>query len=369
MNIDYANLNYQYRLYQDEIDAAIQEVLDSSRYILGPQNQALEKELAEFTGASSCIVCSSGTDALQLALMSLGIGPGHEVITTPFTFISTAGMIAHLGALPVFVDIDQETYNIDPDLIEQVITERTRAILPVSLYGQPADMQEINDVAARYQLPVIEDAAQSFGATYHSRSSCNLSQLACTSFFPAKPLGCYGDGGAVFTSQEELAQKIECLRVHGQNERYQHKYLGLAARMDTIQAAVLLTKLRHYPEEIKMRQKVASVYNELLRDLAIVPVLKNDRTSIWSQYSIRVKDRDQVRAGLQQAGIPTAVHYPLPLHLQECFAYLGYKRGDFPRAEAISNEILSLPMNPFLSREEQEYIALNFRKICRARLQ
>lgn len=369
MKIDYANLNYQYLLYQDEIDAAIQEVLNSSRYILGPQNQKLEKELAAFTGASYCIVCSSGTDALQLALMSLGIGPGHEVITTPFTFISTAGMIAHLGALPVFADIDQETYNIDPNLIEQAITEKTRAILPVSLYGQPADMQEINDVAGRYQLPVIEDAAQSFGATYHNRSSCNLSQLGCTSFFPAKPLGCYGDGGAVFTSQEDLAQIIECLRVHGQNERYQHKYLGLAARMDTIQAAVLLTKLRHYPEEIKMRQEVASIYNELLRDLVITPALKNDRTSIWSQYSIRVKDRDQVKAGLQQAGIPTAVHYPLPLHLQQCFAYLGYKRGDFPRAEAISNEILSLPMNPFLSREEQEYIALNLRKICRARLQ
>ncbi|MEJ2070460.1 MAG: DegT/DnrJ/EryC1/StrS family aminotransferase [Syntrophobacterales bacterium] len=237
MQIDFANLNHQYLLYKEEIDAAIHQVLDSSKYIMGPQIQELEQKLAQFTNADHCIVCSSGTDALQLSLKALDIGPGDEVITTPFTFIATAEMISHVGARPVFVDIDEETYNIDPGLVEQAITGQTRAILPVSLYGQPADMDEINELAVRHNLPVIEDAAQSFGATYKGRLSCNLSELGCTSFFPAKPLGCYGDGGAVFTSNEALATKIKGLRIHGQNKRYRHKYLGIGGRMDTIQAA------------------------------------------------------------------------------------------------------------------------------------
>jgi UDP-2-acetamido-2-deoxy-ribo-hexuluronate aminotransferase len=217
-------------------------------------------------------------------------------------------------------------------------------------------MDEINDLAVRKKLTVIEDAAQSFGAEYKGKMSCNLSDLGCTSFFPSKPLGCYGDGGAVFTSNDQLARKMSSLRVHGQSKRYHHKYLGIGARMDTIQAAVLLAKFRHYPGEIKLRQEAAHVYDQLLEDLVVTPMVKADRSSVWAQYSIRVKDRDMVQDGLLKAGIPTAVHYPMPLHLQECFKYLGYGPGDFPVAEAISDEIISLPMNPFLTRQEQEYI-------------
>ncbi len=356
MKIDFAKLNHQYELYKEEIDSAIHEVLDSSGYILGPQVSLLEQKLAEFTGAGHSIACSSGTDALLLALVALDIGPGDEVITTPFTFIATAEMIAHVGARPVFVDIEEKTYNIDPGKIEQAVTGKTRAIMPVSLYGQTADMDEIKALAAKHYLPVIEDAAQSFGATYKEKTSCNLSEIGCTSFFPAKPLGCYGDGGAVFTSDDQLAEKIKCLHVHGQNQRYRHKYLGICARMDTIQAAVLLVKLEHYQEEMKMRQRVADLYSELLDGLVATPKLGKDRTSVWAQYSIRVKNRDKVQEHLAQAGIPTAVHYPMPLHMQECFQYLGYSKGDFPVAEAVSDEIMSLPMNPFLTREEQKYI-------------
>ncbi len=362
MKIDFANLNMQYKLYKKEIDEAIHEVLDSSRYIMGPQISELEKKLAGFTGAEFCIACSSGTDALLLSLMALDIGPGDEVITTPFTFIATAEMIAHVGASPVFADIDQETYNIDPAKIEQAITDKTRAIMPVSLYGQPADMEAINRVAAQKNLPVIEDAAQSFGAEYKGKLSCSLSELGCTSFFPAKPLGCYGDGGAVFTSDSELALKMESLRVHGQNERYCHKYIGIGARMDTIQAAVLLAKLKHYPKEIELRQQVAGMYNFLLDDLVVTPIVRDDRTSVWAQYSIRHKNRDLIQDELKKAGIPTAVHYPMPLHLQECFKYLGYGPGDFPVAEAVSEEIMSLPMNPFLTRPELEYISKALRQ-------
>lgn len=357
MKIDFAKLSHQYKLYKQEIDTAIHEVLDSSSYVLGPQVALLEQKLAQFTGAGHSIACSSGTDALQLALMALDIGPGDEVITTPFTFIATAEMIARVQATPVFVDIEDRTYNIDPGKIEDAITARTKAIMPVSLYGQTSDMDEIAALGAKYNLPVIEDAAQSFGATYKGKKSCNLSALGCTSFFPAKPLGCYGDGGAVFTSDDQLAEKIRCLHVHGQNQRYRHKYLGICARMDTIQAAVLLVKLGHYQEEMKMRQRVADLYSELLDGPAAVPKLGKDRTSVWAQYSIRVKNRDKVQEYLSGAGIPTAVHYPMPLHLQECFEYLKYSKGDFPTAEAVSREIMSLPMNPFLTEEEQQYTA------------
>ena len=356
MKIDFANLNHQYKLYKQEIDAAIHEVLDSSRYIMGPQINELGIQLAAFTGSKHCILCSSGTDALLLALMALDIGPGDDVITTPFTFIATGEMIAHLGARPVFVDINETTYNLDPSLIEGAITDMTKAVMPVSLYGQTADMDEINTLAAKYNIAVIEDAAQSFGAEYKGRKSCNLSEFGCTSFFPAKPLGCYGDGGAVFTNNDEAAAKIKCLRVHGQNQRYRHKYLGIGARMDTLQAAVLLAKLRHYPDEIMKRQDVAEQYTRLLKDVVITPQVRDDRTSVWAQYSIRVKNRDQVQESLKQAGIPTAVHYPMPLHVQECFQYLGLGQGDFPVSEIVSKEIMSLPMNPFLTRDEQEFV-------------
>ena len=363
MKIDFANLQYQYQLYKQDIDAAVQRVLDSSMYVMGPQIKELEVKLAAFTGAAHCITCSSGTDALQLSLMALGIGSGDQVITTPFTFIATAEMIAHLGARPVFVDIDPGTYNIDAQKIEQAITGKTKAIMPVSLYGQPADMDDINSLAADFNLPVIEDAAQSFGATYQGRASCNLSTIGCTSFFPAKPLGCYGDGGAVFTNQPSLAEKIRSLRVHGQDGRYEHRYIGLGARMDTMQAAVLLAKLPHYGQEIGKRQEVAKRYTKLLQDMVKTPKVMEDRTSVWAQYSIQVSNRDHLRRHLSQAGIPTAVHYPKPLHLQDCFSYLGYRAGDFPVAEEVSSRIMSLPMNAFVSYQEQDYICRKIHEI------
>jgi len=352
MNIDFANLNRQYLRYKDEIDKAMQDVINTSSFIMGDDVKALEDELQDYTGAKYAITCSSGTDALLLAMMALDVQPGDEVITTPFTFIATAETIAFLGATPVFVDIDEETYNIDATKIEEKITAKTKAIIPVSLYGQPSDMDEINAIAKKYNLKVIEDAAQSFGSEYKGKKSCNLGDIGCTSFFPAKPLGCFGDGGAVFTNDDTLAEKIRSLRIHGQTSRYHHKYIGMGGRMDTIQAAVLRVKLRHYDDDLKRREKVAKAYAQ---SIAIAD-LKSDRRSAWAQFSLRVKNRDEIQAQLKAKGIPTAVHYPNPLHLQECFEYLGYKPGDFPIVEKVSGEIMSLPMNPDLNQDELMYI-------------
>jgi UDP-2-acetamido-2-deoxy-ribo-hexuluronate aminotransferase len=358
MNIDFANLKKQHEAYKAEIEAAMASVVDSCAFIMGPDVAALEEELAAFTGAKYAITCSSGTDALQLALMAIDIRPGDEVITTPFTFIATGEMIAHLGAKPVFVDIDEATYNIDPSKIEGAITPKTKAIVPVSLYGQPADMDEINAIAQKHNLIVIEDAAQSFGATYKGRKSCNLSTIGCTSFFPAKPLGCYGDGGALFTSDDALAEKIKSLRLHGQSRRYHHKHIGIGGRLDTIQAAVLRVKLRYYDRDITLRQRVAAAYDRLLADKDLIrPAIKSNRTSVWAQYSLRVKNRDALQEHLKQKGIPTAIHYPLPLHLQECFGCLEHKAGDFPISEQVSQEIMSLPMNGYLTEDEIVYVA------------
>ena len=343
--------------YKKEIDKQIAEVLDSSMYIGGEKVTLLEEKLAEFSGSKKAIVCSSGTDALLLSLMALGIKNGDEVITTPFTFIATAEVIALLGATPVFVDIDEKTYNIDPKKIEEKITKNTKALLPISLYGQPADMDEINQIAKKYDIKVIEDGCQSFGATYKDKKSCNLSDIGCTSFFPSKPLGCYGDGGAVFTNDEELAKKIKMLLNHGQNKRYKHKYIGINGRLDTIQAAVLLVKLKYFQNEVKQREEIGKRYTKLLKDSDIItPYVKSDRSSVYAQYSIRVKNRDEVISRLNKQGIPTAVHYPMPLHLQECFGHLGYKEGDFEVAEKVSKEIMSLPMSPFLDKKDQDSI-------------
>ena len=356
MNIDFANLKLAYQKHQSDFEKAMQKVLTSAAYIMGPEIEELERGLSAFTRANYAISCSSGTDALLLALMALDIKPGDEIITTPFTFIATAETIALLGAKPVFVDVDRVTYNVDPNKIECKITPKTKAIIPVSLYGQVADMDEINEIAKKHNLAVIEDAAQSFGATYKGKKSCNLSTIACTSFFPAKPLGCFGDGGAVFTNNYDLAEKIKSLRLHGQTKRYTHKYIGLGGRLDTLQAAILNVKLKHYNQDIKMRQNVAEHYNLLLRNVLPTPEVKEYNTSVWAQYSIRVKARDVVQEKLKKVGIPTAVHYPTPLHLQECFGYLGYTLGDFPESEKVSKEIMSLPMNPYLTGGEQVYI-------------
>lgn len=358
MQIDFANLKYQYKLYKSEIDTAIHNVLDKSNYIMGEEVTRLEKNLEEFTGSKHAITCSSGTDALLLAMMALDIKPGDEIITTPFTFIATAETIALMGAIPVFVDIDEKTYNINPELIEEKITSKTKAIIPVSLYGQPSDMNAIKTIATKYNLKVIIDGAQSFGSTYNGIKDTALGDISTTSFFPAKPLGCFGDGGAVFTNNEELALKMKSLRVHGQSKRYHHKYIGMGGRMDTIQCAIVDVKLKYYAKDLKLRQEVASKYTNALKNKLniVLPYVNPNTTSAFAQYSVRVKNRDEIQAKLKEHGIPTAVHYPMPLHLQECFEYLGYKKGDFPISEVVSDEIMSLPMNPYIKDEEIKYI-------------
>ena len=361
MKIDFANLQYQHELYKDEIESAILKVARNCNFIMGNEVQELEKSLESFTGAKYAVSCSNGTDALLLAMMALDIKPGDEIITTPFTFIATAETIAFLGAIPVFVDIEQNSYNLDPTKIEEKITLKTKAIIPVSLYGQPADMEEINKIAKKHNLKVIIDGAQSFGSTYKGITDSALGDISTTSFFPAKPLGCYGDGGAVFTNNEELANKMKSLRLHGQSKRYHHKYIGMGGRLDTIQAAVLNVKLKYYPKDLALRQEVAKKYTKALENKSnlILPYVDEKTTSAWAQYSIRVNNRDELQEKLKLAGIPTAVHYPMPLHLQECFAYLGYKKGDFPISEVVSNEIMSLPMNPYVTDEEIKYIVGN----------
>lgn len=358
MKIDFANLQHQHALYQDEIETALTQVMRNCNFIMGEEVTQLENALKTFTGAKHAITCSSGTDALQLALMAINIAPGDEVITTPFTFIATAEMIAHLGAIPIFVDINETTYNIDPTKIKAKITSKTKAIIPVSLYGQPSDLDEIQAIADCHGLKMIIDGAQSFGSTYKGKSDSNLGDISCTSFFPAKPLGCYGDGGALFTNDDSLAEKIKSLRLHGQTERYHHQYVGIGGRLDTIQAAVLLVKLRHYPKDLALRQAVAEKYTQSLsKSNCLLPKVIDDRTSAWAQYSIRVQNRETMQEHLKQQGIPTAIHYPMPLHLQECFKYLGYSKEDFPISEKIAKEIMSLPMNPYVTDEEIGYIS------------
>ena len=359
MKIDFANLQKQHNLYKEEIEQAVLDVMNQCNFIMGEPVKTLEKSLEEFTGAKYAITCSSGTDALLLAMMALDIKPDDEIITTPFTFIATAETIAFLKAKPVFVDIDEKTYNIDPRKIEEKITDKTKVIMQVSLYGQPADMDAIQKIADKHNLKVIIDGAQSFGSTYKGKTDSNLGDISTTSFFPAKPLGCYGDGGAVFTNDDELAEKMKSLRLHGQSKRYHHKYIGIGGRLDTIQAAVLNVKLKHYQKDLKLRQEVAEKYSEKLKDTQIIPTILSDTVSAWAQYSIRVKDRDEVQAKLKESGIPTAVHYPMPLHLQEAFKYLEYGHGDFPISELVSSEIMSLPMNPYVSDEEIKYISEN----------
>lgn len=361
MKIDFANLQYQHNLYKDEIEEAILKVARNCNFIMGEEVSQLEKSLEEFTSAKYAVSCSNGTDALLLAMMALAIKPGDEVITTPFTFIATAETIAFLGATPIFVDIDEKTYNINSDLIEEKITPKTKAIIPVSLYGQPADMDKISQIAKKHNIKVIIDGAQSFGSTYNGITDSALADISTTSFFPAKPLGCYGDGGAVFTNDEEIANKMKSLRLHGQSIRYHHKYIGMGGRLDTIQAAILSVKLKYYPKDLSLRQEVATKYTKALENKSnlILPYVDEKTTSVWAQYSVRVKNRDELNKKLKLAGIPTAVHYPMPLHLQECFKYLGYKKGDFPISEIVSEEIMSLPMNPYVTNEEINYIAGN----------
>lgn len=335
-----------------ELEKNLTQVLRHGQYIMGPEIKALEERLAAYCGAKHAVALASGTDALLVAMMALGIGPGDEVITSPFTFIATGEMIALLGAIPVFVDIDAATYNIDPCLIEAAITPRTKAIMPVSLYGQCADFDAINAIAARHNLPVIEDACQSFGATYKGRRSCALSSIGCTSFFPSKPLGCYGDGGACFTDDAALATSMRQIMAHGQDRRYHHPVLGINGRLDTLQAAVLLAKLDIFEDEVAAREQIGKRYTELLEGTVVTPQLKPGSTSVYAQYTIQISGRDEVQKKLQGKGIPTAVHYPVPLHLQPVFAHLNKPVGSFPVAETAAERVMSLPMHPYLSEEE-----------------
>lgn len=353
--MEFIDLKAQQERIKAKIDAGIQKVLTHGQYILGPEVTELEEKLAAYTGAKYCISCANGTDALQIAQMALGIGVGDEVITPGFTYIATAETVALLGAKPVYVDVDPKTYNLDVNKLEAVITPRTKAIIPVSLYGQCADFDAINQVAQKYNLPVIEDAAQSFGATYKGRKSCNLSTISCTSFFPSKPLGCYGDGGAIFTNDEELATVIRQIARHGQDRRYHHIRVGVNSRLDTLQAAILLPKLEILEDEILARNVVAENYNDLFNAAGIMttPFVEEHNRCAWAQYTIQVENRAEVQEKLKAQGIPTAVHYPIPLNKQPAVADA---QVSLPVGDRIAECVMSLPMHPYLTVEEQQVI-------------
>jgi len=365
MSIPFIDLKAQYHALKPTIQERIDNVLEHGQYILGPEVNELEGRLASFTGAQDCVTVASGTDALLVSLMALGVGPGDEVITTPFTFVATAEVIVLAGAKPVFVDVEADTCNIDVSLIEAKITDKTKAIIPVSLYGQPADMDEINALAARHGgIAVIEDAAQSFGASYKDKKSCNLSNIGCTRFFPSKPLGCYGDGGAIFSSDEAFAKTCRELRVHGQSERYVHTRVGVGARMDGIQCAVVLAKLERFEWEVSERLRIGQRYNAFMDEVAIRRVAqRNDRTSVFAQYTVKVEERDSVSSKLKEQGIPTAVHYPVPLNEQPAYRDLCCPDCT-PVASTLAKQVMSLPMGPDLSEERQDQICQALQQAC-----
>lgn len=362
MSLPFVDLKTQYARIQDQVRANMDAVLAHGQYIMGPEVAECERQLAAYAGTKHCLTCGSGTDALLMALMALGIGPGHGVLTTPFTFIATVEAIALVGATPVFVDIDPRTFNMDPRKLREVLEGlgethpgvEPKAVMPVDLFGLPAEYEEIGKIAGEFGLEVINDAAQGFGADYKCKKAVAWAKVACTSFFPAKPLGCYGDGGAVFTDDDELAAAMASVRVHGMGEdRYHNVRLGLNARFDTLQAAVILAKLPIYEEEIEARRAVAYRYSEALADVAVVPEVPPHCTSVWAQYTIQVPGRDGVRAKLGEQGVPSAVYYPLPCHLQPVFAHLGYTAGSMPVCEDLAAKVLSLPVHPYLTQNDQ----------------
>ena len=354
--MEFIDLKKQQSHIRSEIDFSIKKVLDHGKYILGPEVLELEKTLAEYVGVNHCITVSSGTDALLISMMALGIKSGDEIITTPFTFIAAVEAIKLLGAKPVYVDIDDNSYNISSEKIESSITEKTKLILPVSLFGQCADMDPINRISKKYNLPVLEDGAQSFGATYKGRKSCSMSTIGCTSFFPSKPLGCYGDGGAIFTNDDELASKMRSIRVHGQTARYHHSYLGLNGRLDTIQAAILLIKFKIFNNEILLRNEVADFYTKELNrtNLGIeTPSITNGNVSVYAQYAILVNNREELISVLKKNKIPTVIHYPIPAHMQNEYRD---KKLKLPVSEYVAEKILCIPMHPYLQKNEQDLI-------------
>lgn len=370
--MEFIDLKIQQDRIRKQLERNITKVLDHGMYILGPEVGELEALLADYVGVKHCVGVSSGTDALLMAMMSLGIGPGHEVITTPFSFIASAEMIALLGAKPVFADIDPRTYNLDAQSIEQAITGKTRAIIPVSLYGQCADYDSINAVADRHAIPVIEDAAQSFGANYKGQRSCGLTTIGCTSFFPSKPLGAFGDAGACFTDDDELARTLREIRIHGQGRRYHHARIGLNARMDTLQAAILLAKMEIFPEEVELRRQTGERYNSIIehcgteKDICgtcrsiVIPWIEPGNTSVYAQYTIQVDKRERTHEALRKADIPAAVHYPLPLSRQPC---LETDEFDLPVTLELAEKVISLPMHPYLSEKDQHRVV---KVLCKA---
>jgi dTDP-4-amino-4,6-dideoxygalactose transaminase len=359
MKVTLVDLVAQYRQIKDEMDRAIHAVLDSGHFILGEANQECEQNLSKYVGVKHALGCASGTDALQLAMMAYGFGQGDEMITVPMTFVATVEVMVLLGIRPVFVDIDPKTYCIDPNQIEDKITPRTRAIVPVHLYGQAADMDPIMEIARRHNLIVIEDCAQAIGALYKGRKTCTLGHIGCTSFFPGKNLGAYGDAGAVFTNDDEIAEKIRMIRVHGSESKYRHVLLGLNSRMDAIQAAVINVKLKYIDEWNAKRREHAARYTELLKDLpedVVFPYTAPYNVHTFHQYTLQVDRRDELRQFLAEKGIATGIHYPIPLHLQPAYAHLGYRKGDFPVSERVASRVISLPMYPELPKEHQDYV-------------
>jgi UDP-2-acetamido-2-deoxy-ribo-hexuluronate aminotransferase len=365
MQVPFLDLKPQYKALEGVINQRIQTVLNHGQFILGPEMIECEKDLANWIGVKHCLTAASGTDALMMALMALGVGPGDEVITTPFSFFATAEVISLVGATPVFVDIEDTAYNINASLIEKAITPKTKVIMPVSLYGQPADYDEINALAAKHKIPVIEDAAQSFGAPYKGKKSSGLTLIGCTSFFPAKPLGCYGDGGAVFTNDSELNKKMEMIRVHGQASRYNHVVIGINGRLDTLQCAILIEKLKRYDWELAQRNRIAAAYSEGFASLGttcVAPRLRPDRGSVWAQYTVLVADRDSFASKLKEKGVPTSIHYPSLLHHQPVYAHLKDKFS-CPVAERVSKQCISLPMWPDMADAQVKHVIQSVREV------
>jgi UDP-2-acetamido-2-deoxy-ribo-hexuluronate aminotransferase len=356
--MQFIDLKSRHQLIEKQINNRIQGVMEHGQFIMGPEVREVERKLAQYVGSRHCITVSSGTDSLLIALMALGIGDGDEVITVPYTWISTAEVIALLGAKPVFVDIRPDIWNMDEVQLEDAITDKTKAIMPVSIYGQCSDMDSINKIAQKYNLPVIEDAAQSFGASYKGKKSCNLSSIGSTSFFPSKPLGCYGDGGALFTNDDEMAEKFRWIRVHGQERKQHHPILGINGRMDTLQAAILLEVLEVFPAEVKKRDELGQTYSSALSLLESLetPSIEAHNTSVYAQYTILSEQREKIQRTLKAKEIPTVSYYSVPLHLQPVFKSLGHKKGDFPVAEKIADQCLSLPMSPYLKSDEQSLV-------------
>lgn len=356
IQIPFIDLKRQYKLLKSDIDNRIMKVLDHGQYIMGPEVRELEDRLSIFTQSKYCITVSSGTEALLISLMALKVGPGDEVITTPFSFISVAEVVTLLGARPIYVDIELETGNINSELIEAAINKNTKAIIPVSLYGQPSDMDEINSIAEKYNITVIEDAAQSFGSEYKGKKSCNLSRIGCTSFFPSKPLGCYGDGGAIFTNDDSIAQLCREIRIHGQSKRYEYTNVGVGGRMDTLQCAILLSKLEKFDWEIRRRIELGKYYNELIDKYSIPRIKqKSDRNSVFAQYTILVEERELCQSKLAELGIPTAVHYPTPINRQRIYRHTDSEYPT-PITDLAASKVLSLPMSPYIEKSEIENI-------------